>query len=267
MPCRVPATTTLQFNFIYDLLHFQRHTRKWVSSNLSNLLSPQAFDWEFLREASNKFFPLLWYLLPPHPTNTSVTQTSLLHKPAYVCHSVFFVRSSEGFGSLLASSVEGNYSDKTTWKTEASKELEAYWSTLTQHTPVKESAQWNVKCFCEKMNLEFSRYMGKEQQRIYEHVTNMAVYPKSLTGEGPNLLEILLTWMRDVSIWLRVNPSVPVRTVCSQEGKSLWKCLQKRSCGARQFPGSNTWVQRVESWEHKTDREVKTTGSCNCASV
>lgn len=222
MPCRIPATTTLQFNFIYELLHCQRHTRKGVSPNLSHLLLSHSTGNSLGKH--QRIFSLCFDICCPHiPQTLPVAPTSHLHKPAYVRQSVFFVRSNERFGSLLASSVEENYSGKTTGKAEARKGLEASWSPHIKCTPVKESvkcnqAPWNVKCFCEKMNLQFCRYMRMEQS----HACNQhAVYPKSLTGKDPKLLERLLTWMRNVSIWLRVNLSVPVCIVCSQEEKSL----------------------------------------------
>lgn len=66
-------------------------------------------------------FSLCFDICCPHiPQTLPVTQTSHPHKPAYVRQSIFFIRSSKGFASLLASSVEKNYSDKTTGKTETS---------------------------------------------------------------------------------------------------------------------------------------------------
>lgn len=122
--------------------HCQRHARKWVfflyhlvllvaihalhlPCNLSDLLVPQPLNWEFFREETKDFSLCFDTSCPSIPQMLPATQTSQrLHKPAHTpVSTVFFIRRSKGFASLLASSGEENCSDKTTRKGWGSKHI------------------------------------------------------------------------------------------------------------------------------------------------
>lgn len=147
-------------------------------------------------------------------------------------------------GLVLANSVEENYSDKTTGKSwgkqRASGILE---STYTIHPSKGISTVKRKTLLWED---EFTIW-GRNNPM---HVTNMAVYPKPLTGEGP----WDLTDMNEECFHLAQSESECTCRYSMFPGRNLWKCLQKRSCKARgvawwQHVGTKGWKLGAQGWQ------------------
>lgn len=81
------------------------------------------------------------------------------------------------------------------------------------------------------------------------HITNTPMFANSLQGEGPTLLETLLTWMINISIQFRGY--LYVQEV--SRNRDLFRGAYRKEGIAEEeeeLPGGNMWAKVAESQEH-----------------